>query len=996
MLENLQNTEEYVKQAYTKYSPLTGLYYNKAFFKEADEYIKNVEAGKYMMLAIDIENFRLFNKLHGRTAGDVLLIHIADCMKNCLKDGNGIAGYLGSDNFGLLAPYCRELVDKLNSDIFSKIEPYSDSLFFKPAFGIYIINDLSMSAIAAYDCATVALMRIKGDYVNRISEYVPEMDEKLEEELKLLAKIKEGLKNDEFTFFIQPQCDISSGRIVGGESLVRWWHNGKLVSPGIFVPVLEKKGFIAELDMYVWEKVCAWLRSWLDRGHNPVPVSINISRKDILSFDVPAYLKELIEKYELPAKLIKLEITESAYAENDDKIIKTVKQLRDSSFLVMMDDFGSGYSSLNMLKSVAVDVLKMDMRFLEIDEYNEQKGIGILESVINMARQLKIPIIVEGVETQKQENFLLRMGCRYTQGYYYFKPMPIEEFEALICDERNIDHSGIWCNQVEQMHVREFLDENLFSDTMVNNIIGAAAFYDMHDNQIEITRVNEQYYKMSGSSSQEDAANCKKIWNHVRDDDRQRLFAIFEQAYEETSNGSEGYIHYVRSDGIVLWVHMRVFFLRENDGHKLFYGSFTDMTSMHEHMKKHIENEKTCAIKEEEKNNLEKYYGNLPCGYGVVKILIDGNDTPYDYELIYANHELSKTSDGDMDRLRYIINKTFKLRKQEMLDKAYLAAYKGEVVNVNTYSNLTGRYLCFTFFEYEYGYVSFIMRDVTHRTVYQNALNSIMYTYREVYFVQLQDNYSRMIYPDDNHMLDRGNYQEMINRHFKMGKIVKYDEDNVRNFLSLENLREALKDNDTTEYKYKRTLSNGDEEWCLATFIVSERKNGVPISAIFTLQSIEAFMRENEEYRHQNMAKLLVNMSEGFFIYEADEQQENIVYVNPTVFKIYGCKDMQEFLELTGGSFKGMVHPDDIGRIEYEIKEQINTSRSNMDYIRYRIIRKDGQIRWIDDCGHFEEAFLSSSNKKFYVFITDITDNISDEMKERLIALSNNYNSINK
>ena len=192
-----------------------------------------------------------------------------------------------------------------------------------------------------------------------------------------------------------------------------------MVSPGVFVPVLEKNGFIASLDRYVWKNVCQWLRSWLDKGHQPVPISINVSRIDIFSMDVPAYLTELLQTYDLPAKLLKVEITESAYAESNDKIIRTVKQLRDAELLVMMDDFGSGYSSLNMLKSIAVDVLKLDMRFLDIDEEEESKGVGILESVVNMARQMRMPIIVEGVETQKQESYLLKLGCRYSQGFYY-------------------------------------------------------------------------------------------------------------------------------------------------------------------------------------------------------------------------------------------------------------------------------------------------------------------------------------------------------------------------------------------------------------------------------------------------------------------------------------------------------------------------------------------------------------------------------------------------
>lgn len=313
-------------------------------------------------------------------------------------------------------------------------------------------------------------------------------------------------------------------------------HKGVDIA-GAFVPVLEKNGFIAELDRYVWRRVCQWLRTWIDRGYRPVPISINVSRLDIFSMDVPVYLTELVEEYGLPPRLIKVEITESAYSESNVKIIKAVRDLRIAGFLVMMDDFGSGYSSLNMLKDISVDVLKLDMRFLDISEKEEEKGINIIESVVNMARVMGLPVIVEGVETKKQEKMLLNLGCRYTQGYYYYRPLSIPQFEELLSDERRLDYEGLRCRQVESLHVREFLDSNLFSDTMVNNMLGAAAFYEMYDNQITITRVNEQYYRLAGASISAEADDSKKLWNHVRDDDRTLLYSIFAQAYENPTEG---------------------------------------------------------------------------------------------------------------------------------------------------------------------------------------------------------------------------------------------------------------------------------------------------------------------------------------------------------------------------------------------------------------------------------------------------------------------------
>lgn len=971
---------------------LTGLYYDRFFLRNADEVIKHNPPITYCMVAIDIEHFRLFNKLYGREAGDELLVHVADCVIKMRDTYNGAAGYFGGDNFGLLIPYKEELIKELLDSIIVGVKRWNNAVGFLPAMGVYVGDDESVSAMVMYDRATIALNHVVGNYTKRICKYNSDMEEKLEEELKILSEVQVALEKDEFIFFAQPQCDISTGKIVGAESLVRWKHSTKgMIPPGVFIPVLEKNGFIADLDRHVWKKVCEWLRSWMDRGYRPVPVSINVSRIDIFSMDVPAYLTELLHIYHLPAKLLKVEITESAYAESNDTIIKSVKQLQDAGFLVMMDDFGSGYSSLNMLKNVAVDVIKLDMRFLDINDQEEEKGIGILESVVNMARMMGLPIIVEGVETHKQENFLRNMGCRYTQGYYYYRPLPIDQFEELLADERRLDFDGFWCKQIEPLHVKEFLDDNLFSDTMLNNVLGATAFYEMYENQIEITRVNEQYYQLAGISSTKKADYGKKFWNHVRDDDRPVLFSIFEQAYENPTGGGQGFVHYLRADGKVLWVHLRVFFLREKDGRKLFYSSVVDMTSVKEKKESNrlvVQEVNELSVKQQER--MEKYYGDMPCGYGVGKVILDEAGKPCDYEIVYANHEMEGVCGGNVQRLRHMILKAFGNDTERLIQKAYQAAYLGETLNHYAYSSVTGRYLQLTLYQFEYGYVACMMRDVTHMRIYEETLNSMLLSYREVYFIHLQDNYCRMIYPDENHMLERGNYEEVVNRHFGTGKILKYDEENVRKFLALDNLKIKLQNQDTIEYKYRRSAKNVPEEWCLTSITVSERENGVPKTAIMVIRSIDALMRETEDQRKQHMAESLGSMSDGFFIYRAVEG-EKILYANPKTLQIYGCDTIEEFRELVHNSFRGMVHPDDLERVECEIQEQIAHSDRNMDYIQYRIIRKDGEIRWIDDCGHLENESIGAGGGLFYVFISDITDTFTEPQKERLINLNKYY-----
>lgn len=456
---------------------LSDFYYNRTFMSNVRSKMEMGLSGAYSMVAIDIEHFRLFNKLYGRETGDELILYIQNCLKEIAGEHDGVEGYLGADNFGIFIPDSHEIIKQIQEQIIKGIHKWNNTVGFYPVIGIYSINTDTDSPEIMYDRATLALSNAFEGQPDHICHYTQEMESRLEKEVELLSEIQEALKNNEFTFFAQPQCNIATHQIVGAEALVRWVKpDGTMVSPGAFIPVLEKNGMIDRLDRYVWDKVCAWIRSWIDRGFQPVPISINVSRVDIFSMDVPAYIFSLLEKYQLSEHYVKVEITESAYTESDERITSTVNILRGKGFKVMMDDFGCGYSSLNMLKNIPVDVLKLDMRFLDISETEEEKGMNILESVVNMARLLRLPIIVEGVETEKQEQFVQSLGCRYIQGFYFYKPLPVKQFEELLSDERQLDFHDLFYKQVEPLHIREFMDTNFITDSMLNNVLGRLHF----------------------------------------------------------------------------------------------------------------------------------------------------------------------------------------------------------------------------------------------------------------------------------------------------------------------------------------------------------------------------------------------------------------------------------------------------------------------------------------------------------------------------------------
>ncbi len=418
---------------------LTGLYMDTALYARGKEMLKAHPEG-WCMIAIDLEHFKLFNEWYGREAGDRLLARIGERLCAEEKESGGLACYLGQDDFALLMPYDEAEVRQIFDSIHEFIVERGTSVGFMPAFGV-CRADGGSTVDELLDRAAQASQHAKENYHQRIRLFEESMYQKTERDYKILSDFQQALKDHELFIMLQPQCEIAGGKVVGAESLVRWKKaDGSMVSPGVFVPVLEQYGFVTDLDQFVWEEVCVWQRKWIDGGHTPLPVSVNVSQIDIFTIDVPAFFDQLLQKYDLPVEVIKVEITESAYV-GDGAVADTVKRLREKGFLVLMDDFGSGYSSLNMLRSLNVDIIKLDAKFLRMSS-DDRKGVQILESIVGMAKSMEAPIIVEGVETKEETEFIVSLGCRYVQGYYFFRPMPVADFETLISDEQRIDTSG--------------------------------------------------------------------------------------------------------------------------------------------------------------------------------------------------------------------------------------------------------------------------------------------------------------------------------------------------------------------------------------------------------------------------------------------------------------------------------------------------------------------------------------------------------------------------
>jgi diguanylate cyclase (GGDEF)-like protein len=553
---------------------MTGLLTKDAFFERAREVLKRVDRD-WCVLAIDLEHFKLFNEWYGRKNGDLLLSQTGARLIRAEEQLDGLACYFGQDDYALLVPYDSDYISVLYTDIHNMIKDFGNSVGFMPAFGVALWDGES-AVEDLYDRASLAARYAKENFHTRIVMFEASMYQRTEQDYKILSDFQKALAEHELFIQMQPQCNISNRRVVGAESLVRWRKaDGELVSPGVFVPVLERYGFVTDLDKYVWEEVCAWQRRWIDAGHTPLPISVNVSQIDIFTIDVPAHFEQLIDQYSLPVDAIKVEITESAYVDND-AVVDTVRRLRKKGFLVLMDDFGSGYSSLNMLRSLTVDIIKLDAHFLRMNGEDKHKGVQIMESIINLARTMNVPIIVEGVETWEECDFLSGLGCRYVQGYFFYRPMPVEDYEKLIADPHNIDTGGFLFKTKEQFHTREFLDENVFSDTMLNNILGPVAFFLLHGKTVDIVRYNQQFSdEVSAPDFIKDPSAAQKL---VLPEDVSRFYNLFKLAEVDPLTGASGVIRFVRPSGAVISLQLQLFFLESTENGKRFYGSVRDVT----------------------------------------------------------------------------------------------------------------------------------------------------------------------------------------------------------------------------------------------------------------------------------------------------------------------------------------------------------------------------------------------------------------------------------
>lgn len=411
---------------------LTGLYRPSEFMRRANAHLATAQGGAWCIATVDMGHMRLFNEWHGQAEGDRMLADVGTVLKDIENADMGVAGYWGQDDFCVLIPFERGTVHQVYSRVREAVARHDDGVGFWPSMGVYPIDPDEKITIDAQAKAMFTNRRAKNDFKDRIAIFRPEEYEHEIAFHRTLTEFQYALSNGRITYYLQPQVDMETGEIIGAETLTRWIDkDGSLISPATFIPALEESGFVVTLDKYVWQGVATWLRERLDRGLRVVPISLNVSRVDILACDVAEHMGWLAAQNNLPPELMRVEITETAYTGESEAVDKMTADLHTRGFSTYMDDFGTGQSTLAMLKNVNVDVIKLDRTFVPTDR-DQGRSAQIVSSMLEMAQSLHLPVVIEGIETNEQANTLRQMGARYAQGFLYYRPMQAKDFEALL------------------------------------------------------------------------------------------------------------------------------------------------------------------------------------------------------------------------------------------------------------------------------------------------------------------------------------------------------------------------------------------------------------------------------------------------------------------------------------------------------------------------------------------------------------------------------------
>ena len=553
---------------------LTGLFTRKAFLLKAEQFINANRDKKYSLIAFDFDNFKSSNSLYGVEKCNEFLAYTAREMMKAMPEG--ISGRYGGDQYILffetdhafdterLTRICKLILDKA---------PIPHQIV---KMGIYSPIDVELPLVICCDRAFISLSKIKGIYGKDVAFFEDDLQNQLLNEQRITETMERALEESQFQVFYQPKHETITGHIAGAEALVRWNHpEYGFMGPGQFIPLFERNGFIVKLDCFVLEQVCKDLQRWKQNGLPLVPISVNVSRRDFMEPGCIESQYKIIDKYEVDHSLLHMEVTESLYSENTDLIISQVKKTQEMGFVIEMDDFGAGYSSLGLLSTFPLNVLKLDISFVR----NITKNEIVIENIIKMAHRMGLLVIAEGAESVEQFKILRTLGCDYIQGYYFSKPLSVRDFEAYLKKA-----SLLSCGQITMKEAglqRTSLSEDMLmaANEVAEGIPGG--FFSYHaDGALELISFNSELIRMYGCTTAEEFREYvgNSFCGIVHPDDFMRVQRSIDKQIGETNNID--YVEYriKAKDGTIKYVKDYGRFVKTKNYGDIFYVFLNDIT----------------------------------------------------------------------------------------------------------------------------------------------------------------------------------------------------------------------------------------------------------------------------------------------------------------------------------------------------------------------------------------------------------------------------------
>ena len=564
----------------TERDELTGLYNREFFYRYAEQFDFHHKDTAMDAIVVDINHFHLMNERFGTAYGDDVLRNVGNALRACVRESGGIVCRREADTFMVYCPHGQDYEAILNKAASSLPDKEDEDAHAWLRMGVYENADTSLDIERRFDRAQMAADTVKGSFAQRIGTYDLALHEQELYSEQLIEDFATAIKEQQFQVYYQPKFDIQPEIpvLVSAEALVRWIHPKLgMVSPGAFIPLFEENGLIQRLDIYVWRAAAAQIKAWKERYDLVVPVSVNVSRIDMYDPHLADILLGILEENGLGTSEFFLEITESAYTQDSQQIIETVNNLRNLGFQIEMDDFGTGFSSLNMISELPLDALKLDMKFIR-SAFEPGGSTRMIEIIIDIADFLSVPVIAEGVETEEQLYVLREIGCDRVQGYYFSRPVPADEYEKFIV-ERNKVHSTSPVELVPSREVIAHQRESAFGDVKFALLSGFEAIFYVDtesDHYVEFSSKGmpeNLQIEDSGSNFFADAQRLLFASVHPDDEARTRLSIQKETLLFELAAHDPFYMTYrLLEDGAPVYYSIKVIRVNTHDDHHIVIG----------------------------------------------------------------------------------------------------------------------------------------------------------------------------------------------------------------------------------------------------------------------------------------------------------------------------------------------------------------------------------------------------------------------------------------